>query len=263
MRYVVLSFDDGRKDFYTNAVPILKKYRLPTTLNIVSDFIGKQDLSQFASANYECMSADEILTCQKMGIEIANHSADHTNDVRQIIRGSDKLLCMQCGSGRIGFSSPESEISQKNIFSYEYLIRDHIVSYIRSGNQVRRDGLLYACMYFLYKTTKSKILFWIYNRRNLIELKEKRPRLYPSVTCNADNSAEQMLFFIKSIPDNYAVIIMFHSILSYGDTGWAKDKWYNSTEDFEKLCCYLSKKRDIRVITNRKLHDMIPGEDDE
>ena len=34
MKYVVFSFDDGRKDFYTNALPILRKYNLLATVNV-------------------------------------------------------------------------------------------------------------------------------------------------------------------------------------------------------------------------------------
>lgn len=61
------------------------------------------------------------------------------------------------------------------------------------------------------------------------------------------------------MPDNHAAIIMLHSILSPCDRGWGKDKWYNSVNDFEKLCRYLAKKKDVAVITNAKLHEMILG----
>lgn len=41
MKYITLSFDDGRKDFFTNALPVLKKYNLPATLNVITDFWEK------------------------------------------------------------------------------------------------------------------------------------------------------------------------------------------------------------------------------
>ena len=42
MKYVVLSFDDGRRDFYVNAFPILMKYKLVATLNVITDYVGKK-----------------------------------------------------------------------------------------------------------------------------------------------------------------------------------------------------------------------------
>ena len=51
MRYVILSFDDGRRDFFTNALPVLRKYQLKATLNVVSDFVGHAGLSVFDSGN--------------------------------------------------------------------------------------------------------------------------------------------------------------------------------------------------------------------
>ncbi len=142
---------------------------------------------------------------------------------------------------------------------YRNLINSGKVSYIRSGNQVMRDGYFHAAMYIVSKLTNSKTIFNLYNRRNLINLKKECPSFYPSITCNADNSIRQIAFFIQMMPDNHAAIIMLHSILSPCDRGWGKDKWYNSVNDFEKLCRYLAKKKDVAVITNAKLHEMILG----
>lgn len=91
MKYIVLSFDDGRKDFYKNALPILKKYKLSATLNVVTDFLGKSGLCDFASANYECITEDEMVECAGCGIEIASHSSNHTNDIFMIEKSIEYL----------------------------------------------------------------------------------------------------------------------------------------------------------------------------
>jgi len=39
---VILSFDDGYEDNYTNAYPILKKYNLKATIFIVTGFVSKR-----------------------------------------------------------------------------------------------------------------------------------------------------------------------------------------------------------------------------
>jgi len=42
---VILSFDDGYYDFYTNVLPVLKHYSLPSNHNIVTNIVnGKQDI---------------------------------------------------------------------------------------------------------------------------------------------------------------------------------------------------------------------------
>ena len=69
MRYVNLSFDDGRSDTYEIAFPILKKYGLTATVNIVSDFVINPDKPYFKSAS-QPMSQEQILEWQKMGHEI-------------------------------------------------------------------------------------------------------------------------------------------------------------------------------------------------
>jgi len=40
---IVLTFDDGNKDNYTYAFPVLKKYRLPATIFIIVSKVGKPD----------------------------------------------------------------------------------------------------------------------------------------------------------------------------------------------------------------------------
>jgi len=256
MKYIVLSFDDGRKDFYTNAFPILKKYQLKATLNVVTGFLGRNDLPVFASANYACLSTDEMKECAVYGIEIANHSVNHTNDLEQIIRGTEFIYNHLKTEQEIGFASPSSEISKKNIDKYKVLIKSNKVLYIRSGNQIKRDGLYYAGLYILYRASKSKKLFNLYNKRNII-CPNNELEFYPSITCSADNTMDQIISFIQRIPDEHAAIIMFHSILNPFDLGWGKDKWYNSVSDFENLCDYLAKKKNnISVITNAELCGM-------
>ncbi|MDA8432118.1 MAG: polysaccharide deacetylase family protein, partial [Nitrospiraceae bacterium] len=42
-RMVSLTFDDGYQDFFDNAFPVLRKYRFPSTVFLVTDLIGREN----------------------------------------------------------------------------------------------------------------------------------------------------------------------------------------------------------------------------
>lgn len=260
LKYVVLSFDDGRKDFYQHALPILKRYHLVATLNIIADFIGKTNLPVFASAGHECMTRREIMECDRYGIEIANHSAKHTNSINDILKGQEKLKSLLGGNRHLGFASPSSEICLENFSMYRNLLENNSIAYLRSGNQLRRDGKIHLFMWILYKITKFFHFFYWYNSRNYIDLIKKdchKKGFFPSVTCNAETDKNSIIRFIDKMPDNNAVILMFHSIVPPNSTTWEADKWYNSTDDFDRICSFCATHDDIQVVTNMQLKDII------
>lgn len=255
MKYIVFSFDDGRKDFFVNALPILKKYKLTATLNVIPDFLDAAENSDDSLEYASSMTWDDTKACLDNNIEIANHSANHTNEVADIVRGSDSIK-EHLGLSEIGFSSPNSDICSGNYDTFSNLTQTGKASYIRSGNQLRRDGLIYALLYIIYKYTKSAFVFSLYNKRNIIK-SGKPSDIYPSVTCNCDNTVNQLIKFIKNMPDNSAAIIMFHSILEEHNPGYGNTKWSNTTEEFEKICSILSSDNFVKIITNSDLHNLL------
>ena len=50
---VVITFDDGYKDNYTNAYPILKKYNLPFTIFLSTDYIGSDKITWYDELRYK------------------------------------------------------------------------------------------------------------------------------------------------------------------------------------------------------------------
>ncbi|WP_032120610.1 polysaccharide deacetylase family protein [Clostridium amazonitimonense] len=65
---VVITFDDGYKDNYDNAFPILKEFDYTATVFVISGLIDKDP-------NY--LNSDEIKEMAKGGIEIGSHTVNH------------------------------------------------------------------------------------------------------------------------------------------------------------------------------------------
>jgi peptidoglycan/xylan/chitin deacetylase (PgdA/CDA1 family) len=65
---IVLTFDDGYRDFYTDAFPILEKYHAKATAYIISGFIGKP--------NY-MLSTQLSTISQSSEVEIGAHTQHH------------------------------------------------------------------------------------------------------------------------------------------------------------------------------------------
>ena len=70
-------FDDGFKDFYTNAFPILKKYNFKATIYPVTDTLLGENIEWDIYSKTEHLSANNIKEISEYGIEIGSHTATH------------------------------------------------------------------------------------------------------------------------------------------------------------------------------------------
>ena len=102
---VAIAFDDGYKDNYKNALPVLKRYNFPATLFMSTDFLIKDGLKE------SYMNIDEITELKKTGLmDFGCHGKTHrmlsaldeesleceiagAKRVLQDITGSDICLC--------------------------------------------------------------------------------------------------------------------------------------------------------------------------
>lgn len=64
---VVITFDDGYKDNYTEAFPILKELNMTGTIFVISSFIDRDG----------CLSKDDIKEMSNYGIDIESHTVSH------------------------------------------------------------------------------------------------------------------------------------------------------------------------------------------
>ena len=118
---VIITFDDGYRDTFTNALPILKKYQLGATVLLVSARVGGSNLWDLGrSETSPLLGLDEIREMAKHGIRFGAHSATHrpltelnTEEAYREIAGSKEALedMLGCDVGAFSFphgrSTPE------------------------------------------------------------------------------------------------------------------------------------------------------------
>lgn len=78
-RPVVITFDDGFEDFYTAALPALRRYGLPATLYVITGLVGgtSQWLAQADESGRKMVSWSQLAEIRDSGIEIGGHSQNH------------------------------------------------------------------------------------------------------------------------------------------------------------------------------------------
>lgn len=84
-RPVVLTFDDGYADLYTNALPVLRKHGFRAVSYVVTGFLD--------SPGY--LTRQQVLELQQAGVEIGSHTLDHVDLTRT---PHDRLLEELAGS---------------------------------------------------------------------------------------------------------------------------------------------------------------------
>lgn len=120
---MVITFDDGYRDNYLNAVPILQRYELPALFYIVSNYIGTDTQTwwdQKAGVRTKWADWDEIRSMHKMGFDIGAHTMTHAN--------LGEIDPVTCRSEVVGsFDRIEKELGTRpKFFSYPYGGREHL-----------------------------------------------------------------------------------------------------------------------------------------
>jgi peptidoglycan/xylan/chitin deacetylase (PgdA/CDA1 family) len=127
---VVLTFDDGFRNNFELAAPVLRHYNLPATFFLVSGMLGKAD-NRFMDSR----QARELLTFE--GFSIGSHTVDHKSVARVEASESD----FQIAESKVQL---EREIGQPiELFCYPYgTFNDFSSSAVES---LKRHRYLLAC----------------------------------------------------------------------------------------------------------------------
>jgi peptidoglycan/xylan/chitin deacetylase (PgdA/CDA1 family) len=107
---VVITFDDGFQDFYTNAFPALSRYGFSATMFLPTAYIDR-DARKFNGV--ECLTWSQVRELQNAGMQFGSHTVTHPQlknlDLKNLddeIRCSKQRIEEELGCGVASFSYP-------------------------------------------------------------------------------------------------------------------------------------------------------------
>jgi len=76
---VAITFDDGFAATFENAMPVLERYRMPTTMFLVSNRIGGHNdwMTSNGFPRRELMTREQVLSMRDAGVTLGSHTRSH------------------------------------------------------------------------------------------------------------------------------------------------------------------------------------------
>ena len=186
---VVITIDDGYKSFFTNGLPLLKKYGLPATLFINTETVGGNDY----------MSWSDLQDANGKNIEIGNHTHSHASFLslpatdRYEIFGEELTLSQQLIEKQLHL--------RPRVFSYPYGEFD-----VKMENIVRQAGFNVAV------AQNSGV---IYSGTNLFACPRfPMSQSYASLDKFIEKTSMHALKVMRSSPENFSVPVDSRPLLS-------------------------------------------------
>jgi peptidoglycan/xylan/chitin deacetylase (PgdA/CDA1 family) len=140
-RTVAVTVDDGFKDAYTNAYPILTRFAVPATVFLPVDLIGaspfERTTSKFPQSDF--LSWDQVREMSQNGIAFGSHTLTHVSlarltlqQARYQLESSKARLEAEIGKPVPGFSYPYGTVRDFNL-EIEQLVADAGYSWAVTG----------------------------------------------------------------------------------------------------------------------------------
>jgi peptidoglycan/xylan/chitin deacetylase (PgdA/CDA1 family) len=142
-RHLAITFDDGYRDNFDNARPVLEKLSLPATFFIVTDWIGSTVVPWWdkeRGVRHPWMSWEDVRSLHRKGFEVGAHTQTHVDlgtvspgQALEEIRGARLALEQQIGA-------------PVDSFAYPYGGRKHLTD--ENREVVKAEGFRCCCSSF-------------------------------------------------------------------------------------------------------------------
>jgi len=150
---VVLTFDDGYDDFYTNAYPVMSLYGFNATVFLPTDYIGNEPRS---FNNKRCLTWNQVRELHRAGVTFGSHTVTHPQlrsvaqrDLAYEVRHSKETL--------------ENELDSKiESFCYPYAFPEHDVRFrLALRSQLEESGYKHGVCTILGVARKGDDTFFL------------------------------------------------------------------------------------------------------
>ena len=234
---VFLSFDDGREDTARIAYPIMRKYGLTATIHITTGFVdGTWKPDNWKSCD-KAMSVNDVINMYNDGFEISLHGDKHQTDLDDLLVSKNKLATWGIDVDNIGFSVPNSQISDAQKQDFSEILKKHHIKYMRCGRNSKCYTFVSKVCFILYKFLRFQSCYNLFNKYNLNN--PRRNYELNTVVVKSTDKAITIKRFIEKYKTDSNIILMLHSVLSKSDELYGKDSWCWDVKQFEELCQYL------------------------
>ena len=242
MKYITLTFDDGRKDNIEFAAPILKKYGVPAVLFCTTGFIDgtwEKPADSWKSVK-SALTIKDLVELKHQGWEIGLHGDKHITEYEDWKTSIEKLTAWGLRSGKVAFSIPNSFNAEQEIQKIQSSDIGKEISYIRGGRGISTGSLKSKFLYAAYSILKMQKAYNTFNYPSVNRLNRLNRYDVKSVVVKRADDPRMLLRFISAIPDNTWLVLMFHSILPLDDELYKVDDWTWSEGNFDSFVNGLS-----------------------
>ena len=237
MKYISLTFDDGREDNYSVAYPIMKQFGLCGTIYCTTGYIdGTWTKPEDWKSAEKPITIKELHELNNSGWEIALHGDRHTTDVDDLTRALKKINSWGFKHKPVGFSMPNSKIEKEKLDSVIEGFLGTEISYIRIGRRINTKKLSSKILFALSSYGKIQWAYNMFNNHNLNRMQGIDFSKVHSVVVRNNDDPKMIIKFLKQIPDDNWVVLMLHSILPENHELYGTDPWNWSSNRFEYFC---------------------------
>lgn len=257
------SFDDGRRDNFDIAYPILKHYDCPATFNITTGYITGE-MKKGALTYAEPMNMAQI---QEMfndpSLEIAGHGYWHKNTLADITDGLNSLKralkVKKPTKWGNGFASPGTALDLE-VYNNEIkpVLENEQLQYIRLSLRYKSHA---AIKTFVRKLTRILHWPWLYSYayKDTLMSSADDVFLYSVPILSSISVAEIMALVRRAVKEKKACVLMMHSIV---EKGRIQDPWDFEKDKFESLVHEIKKLQTegkLTITTSMNIYQQLKG----